>query len=179
MEQIAEALQEWVALYGMKIVAAAVILVLGRLAAIGVRALARRVLKKCHVDEDLISFAASAVYVAVMVFVVLVALGQLGIQVAALVVLAPMLYWLLLAATHIAIGSYIRRDAIRRTALLLDIPPWVWGLIGLTGGVLGLAAYWLANCCQFVRNQTINTADTTTKSTLSTEAAQSAPPAER
>ena len=161
MEQIAEALREWIALYGMKIVAAAVILVLGRLAARGVRALVRRVLTKRHVDEDLIPFATSAVYVAAMVFVMLVALGQLGVQVASLVVLAPTLYWLLLAATHIVIGSYVRRDAIRRTRLLLDIPHWAWGLIGLTGGVLGLAGYWLANCCQFVKNQTIEIDDTT------------------
>lgn len=179
MEQIAEGLREWIVLYGMKIVAAVVIVILGRLTAKGVRALVRRILTKSNVDEGLVTFTTSAVYVAAMVFVILVALGQLGISTASLVVFAPLLYWLLLATTHIVIGSYVRRDAIQRTRLLLDIPPWAWGLIGLTGGVLGLTVYWLANCCQFVRNQTITIDDTTTKSTLSSHAAPSAAPPER
>ena len=60
-----------------------------------------------------------------------------------------------LSVIHIALCICIWRDAGRRDSLLLGIPAWVWGLIGLTLGILGLAAHWLANCSRFVRDQTI------------------------
>lgn len=85
MEQIVAKAQEIIALYGLKIVAAIVILVLGRFAALFVRSLIKRLMQKSKMDKTLISFVASASYVAIMAFVIIAALGQLGIQTASFV----------------------------------------------------------------------------------------------
>ena len=80
MEGILSKLQEWVVLYGVNVVGAIVILIIGRWAAMVIRALVRKVLQRNRVDETLISFAASLTYAAVMAFVVIAALAKLGIQ---------------------------------------------------------------------------------------------------
>ena len=80
MEGILSKLQEWVVLYGVNVVGAIVILIIGRWAAMVIRALVRKVLQRNRVDETLISFAASLPYAAVMAFVVIAALAKLGIQ---------------------------------------------------------------------------------------------------
>ena len=71
-----------------------------------------------------------------------------------LVRLLPMLFWGCILAIHIALGWFIWRDAGHRDDLLIGISAWVWALIGLTGGVLGLIIYWSANCSQLVRRNT-------------------------
>jgi small conductance mechanosensitive channel len=80
-----EQAQHWILLYGLRIVAAIAILVVGRFAANIIRGLIRRVLRKSHVDETLVSFSASASYVAVMAFVIIAALGHLGLQTASFI----------------------------------------------------------------------------------------------
>jgi small conductance mechanosensitive channel len=69
-----------VALYGMNIVGAAVILLIGRwLVGVGAR-VAKKVMIHGKVDETLASFGANAVYFLGLAFVIIAALGQLGIQ---------------------------------------------------------------------------------------------------
>ena len=80
MESIVLKLQEWLAFYGLKVVAAVVILVLGRIAAGIIRRLFRTAMEKGRVEPTLISFVGSLVYVGIMAFVVIAALGQLGVQ---------------------------------------------------------------------------------------------------
>lgn len=80
MESIVLKLQEWLAFYGLKVVAAVVILVLGRIAAGIIRRLLRKAMEKGRVEVTLISFVTSLVYVGLMAFVVIAALGQLGVQ---------------------------------------------------------------------------------------------------
>ena len=80
MEGILSKLQEWVVLYGVNVVGAIVILIIGRWAAMVIRALVRKVLQRNRVDETLISFAASLTYAAMLAFVVIAALAKLGIQ---------------------------------------------------------------------------------------------------
>ena len=50
MEQIVVKLQEWIALYGLKVIAAVIILFVGRFAAKGICAIIRRMLQKGHKD---------------------------------------------------------------------------------------------------------------------------------
>ena len=59
MEQIIVKLQEWIALYGLKLVAAILILIIGRFAAKGIRVLIRRALQKSRIDDTLVSFVSS------------------------------------------------------------------------------------------------------------------------
>jgi small conductance mechanosensitive channel len=80
MEGVFVKVKELVALYGLKVIAALVILVLGRWAAKGVQKLTARILRRHSVDPAIVSFTESLVYVAMMTFIVLAALAQLGIQ---------------------------------------------------------------------------------------------------
>jgi small conductance mechanosensitive channel len=78
-------IQEWSVMFGMKVLAAVLILVIGRFVAIGLRKLIRRFLHKSRMDETIISFIASASYILLMTFVIIAALGQLGVQTASLI----------------------------------------------------------------------------------------------
>jgi hypothetical protein len=76
-----------------------------------------------------------------MLGVIWLVLAMLGIRVRYVVMwfvlsIGPFLFWCSLLAIHLAMGWYVWRDARKRVDLLIGIPPWVWGLMGLTGGVL-------------------------------------------
>ncbi len=79
-EQLMGRLQELLAFYGVKALAALAILFVGRLAARWVRRLVQDLLTRGQTDPMIVGFVASIAYVGMMVFVVLAALGQLGIQ---------------------------------------------------------------------------------------------------
>ena len=79
-EQLLGRLQDLLTLYGMKILAALAILFIGQLAARWARRVVLKLLTRGHMDPMIIGFVASIAYVGMMVFVVLAALGQLGIQ---------------------------------------------------------------------------------------------------
>lgn len=85
MEDIAGKLQGWVALYGLKAIAAVLIFVIGRFAATSARTLVKRMLTKSRVDAILVSFVTNVSYVTLMLFVIIAALGQLGVQTASFV----------------------------------------------------------------------------------------------
>jgi len=78
--EILTRIQELLAVYGLKVVAALAILFFGRIAAGWARRFAERLMRKGKTDPMIIGFVGSIVYVALMVFVVLAALGQVGIQ---------------------------------------------------------------------------------------------------
>lgn len=80
VEQIMDKAQELIALYGLNVIAAVAILILGRLAARIIKKVIENVMTKTKVDITLVSFVASLSYVALMAFVIIAALGQLGIQ---------------------------------------------------------------------------------------------------
>ena len=73
---------EYLTVYGMKVVAALVIFIIGRWVARGVANLIKRAMQKGKTDETLISFVGNLCYVALLAFVIIAALNQLGIQTA-------------------------------------------------------------------------------------------------
>jgi small conductance mechanosensitive channel len=73
-------LTAWAAFYGMRILAAAAIFVIGRWIARALRDLVGRLMAKREVDEILISFVGSLTYIALLAIVIIAALNQLGIQ---------------------------------------------------------------------------------------------------
>ena len=85
MEQVVLTLQEWIAVYGLKIIAAILILVIGCWVAKGVRSLVKRLMEKSKMDPTLISFVGALVYVGLMAFIIIAALGKLGIATASFV----------------------------------------------------------------------------------------------
>ena len=73
-------LQELLAFYGLKIVAAIVIFIVGRWIAKALKNVVKRMMAKGNVEEILISFVGNLTYIALLAFVIIAALNQLGIQ---------------------------------------------------------------------------------------------------
>lgn len=78
--QVIEKVWELATLYGLKVIAAIVILVVGRWVAMGVRKLVKRLMRKGKMEETITKFIGNLTYVVLLVFVILAALSQLGIQ---------------------------------------------------------------------------------------------------
>ncbi len=85
MQDIIETCKNYVALYGLDVIAAIAILILGRIAAGVSRSITRHVMQKSKVDETLISFCTNLVYVSVLTFMAIAALGKIGVQTASFV----------------------------------------------------------------------------------------------
>ena len=87
MDTIITKLQEWGAFQGLKIVAAIIVLIVGRWTAKAISKLVKRLLTKRNVDPTLISFVGNLAYIALLTFVVIAALAQLGIQTTSFIVI--------------------------------------------------------------------------------------------
>jgi small conductance mechanosensitive channel len=80
INQILEKVGELVTIYGLKVVAAIAIVVVGRWVAKFISNMLRKMMRKADLDETLRRFVGNMAYIALLVFVVLAALSQLGIQ---------------------------------------------------------------------------------------------------
>lgn len=80
MDQIVQKVWELITIYGIKVIAALIILLVGRWVAKIVSNIIKKMMRKAELDQTLLSFVGSLVYIALMAFVVLAALSQLGIQ---------------------------------------------------------------------------------------------------
>ena len=80
MENTFAKVWELLTVYGLKVIAAIVVFIVGRWIAKGLTGLAEKIMNKRKVDPTIVSFVANMTYIALLVFVVLAALGQLGIQ---------------------------------------------------------------------------------------------------
>ncbi|MBN1673648.1 MAG: mechanosensitive ion channel [Kiritimatiellae bacterium] len=85
MEQLVQKLQEWVAAYGLRVVGAVAILVVGRWVTMGIRAVLRKLMEKSKVESTLVSFVCSLAYVGMLTFLLIAALGILNIPTASFV----------------------------------------------------------------------------------------------
>ncbi|HEU20456.1 MAG TPA: mechanosensitive ion channel [Deltaproteobacteria bacterium] len=79
-ETIIPKLQEWATFYGLKIIAAVLIFIVGRWIAKLLRNILEKVMRKGDVDETLISFVGHLTYILLITVIVIAALNQLGIQ---------------------------------------------------------------------------------------------------
>jgi len=80
INQILEKVWELLTLYGLKVLAAIAIFIVGRWVAKIVAGVIRKMMTKADVDPTLRKFVANMAYIALLAFVVLAALNQLGIQ---------------------------------------------------------------------------------------------------
>jgi small conductance mechanosensitive channel len=72
--------QEMLTKFGLKIIAAILIFVIGRWVARLIQKVLEKTMQKAKADPVLIPFTVNLVYTAILVFVVIAALGQLGVQ---------------------------------------------------------------------------------------------------
>ena len=68
MEDIIDKIYQLLTVYGLKVLAAVAIFIVGRWVAKGVRKLVERIMKNGKVDSTLISFTANLVYIALLAF---------------------------------------------------------------------------------------------------------------
>ena len=85
MDAIIAKIYELLTLYGLRVLAAVIILILGRWISMGIKSFIRRIMTKSKVDETLVAFVCNLSYVALLAFVVIAALNQLGIQTASFI----------------------------------------------------------------------------------------------
>jgi small conductance mechanosensitive channel len=80
LEVILQRIWELITIYGIKVLAAIVIFIVGRWIAKGFRKLVRNVMGRRNVDQTITGFVGNLTYVLLLTFFVVAALGQLGIQ---------------------------------------------------------------------------------------------------
>jgi len=80
MENVIPKLQEWFALYGLRAIAAILIFIIGRWVARALRNMTRRMMTKKEVEPTIVSFVCNLVYITLLVFVVIAAINQIGVQ---------------------------------------------------------------------------------------------------
>ena len=96
MENLGDRIQELFALYGLDVLAAIVILVVGRWVAKFLSNLTSKVLTKSNVDVTLVKFVSNLVYIGLLVYVIIAALGRVGLETGSFIAV--------LAAAGFAIG---------------------------------------------------------------------------
>lgn len=132
MDQITQKINELIALWGMKVVAAIAILVIGRWVAKGVRVLIRKLMEKSKVEETLVSFVTSLAYVAMMAFVIIAAINKLNIQTASFVAV--------LGAAGLAVGLALQGSLANFASgvLMVIFKPFTVGDLVEAGGTMGV-----------------------------------------
>jgi len=85
MQSASDQLVIFITTYGLKIIGAIIILVIGRIVAGIGRRIVKRVLEKSKADPSIITFFQSLTYFLILTFAVLAALAKFGIQTASLV----------------------------------------------------------------------------------------------
>jgi len=85
MENVVEILMEWATAYGLKIVGAIALLVIGRIVVGILTGVVKRLMNRSKNDETLTKFVVSLTKIALMTFVFIAVLGTLGVQTASFV----------------------------------------------------------------------------------------------
>ncbi len=132
MENILNKVYQLLTVYGLKVLAALAIFIVGRWVAKGVRKLVQRLMTKANVDPTLISFTANMAYIGLLAFIVIAALGQLGIQTTSFIAV--------LGAAGLAIGLALQGSLSNFAAgfLLIIFRPFKVGDLIEGAGVFGV-----------------------------------------
>jgi small conductance mechanosensitive channel len=85
VEELVEVLSNLIATWGLRVIGALAVLIIGRIIAGSLRSTTRRLLERSKVDTTLVPFLASLVYYLVIAFVVIAVLGLFGIPTASLI----------------------------------------------------------------------------------------------
>jgi len=135
MERIDEIVQTVVNLlstWGLRVIGAIALLLIGRLVAGAVRRGMRRMFEKAKIDQTLVPFLSSLAYYAVLAFVVIAVLGVFGIPTASFVAV--------LGAAGLAVGLALQGTLSNFSSgvMLLFFRPFRVGDLIETAGILGV-----------------------------------------
>ena len=131
-EAILQSLIEGISSYGIQILAALAIFIIGRIVANLITRALRATMEKRKVEPSLISFASSLTHAALLVFIVLAALGKLGVQTTSFVAV--------IGAAGLAIGLALQGSLSNFAAgvLILIFKPYKVGDYVVAGGGEGI-----------------------------------------
>ena len=131
MEHILVQIKEILAIYGIRVIGALAIFIIGRWVSKGLRNLLRRIMTRSNVDQTLISFVCNLSYVAMLAFVIIAALGNLGIQTTSIIAV--------MGAAGLAIGLALRGSLSNFAAgiMLIVFRPFKLGDFIEGGGTSG------------------------------------------
>lgn len=132
MEQWIEQLRTVFTDFGLRIIAAIVIFIIGRWAASLVRKAVKRLMARSNSDPTLVSFTSNLAYIAVLAFIIAAALAKLGVQTASFVAV--------LGAAGLAVGLALQGSLSNFAAgvLLLILRPFKAGDYVEAGGTAGI-----------------------------------------
>lgn len=130
-ESILQTITEIVSTYGIKILAAAAIFIVGRFVANILTKAFRRGLESRKVEPSLVGFSCSMVHAGLLVFVIIAALGKLGIQTTSFVAIV--------GAAGLAVGLALQGSLSNFAAgvLILIFKPYKVGDYVVAGGAEG------------------------------------------
>jgi small conductance mechanosensitive channel len=128
---ITDQLLVFITTYGIKILGAILILVLGRIAAGMGRRIVKKMLEKSKTDPSIVSFVGSVTYIVILLFAILATLAKFGIQTASFIAI--------LGAAGLAIGFALQGSLANFAAgvLLLVLRPFTVNDYIMGGGVAG------------------------------------------
>ena len=127
-----ETAQELLTKFGLKIIAAILIFVIGRFVAKLLKKLLQKTMERTKVDAAVVGFTCSLAHAAIMVFVILAALGQVGIQTTSFIAV--------LGAAGLAVGLALQGSLANFAAgvLILLFRPYKVGDFIEAGGATGV-----------------------------------------
>ena len=130
--QIAGVIKTLLATYGLKIIAAILIFVIGRIVANLIKKLVVKILQKNNCDTIVVNFVGNVTYIFLLAFVVLAALGQLGIATTSFIAI--------IGAAGLAIGLALQGSLANFAAgfLLIIFRPFKVGDYVEAGGTAGI-----------------------------------------
>jgi small conductance mechanosensitive channel len=131
-QETIDSIVEFVTFYGMKIVAALIIFLIGKWIAKLVRGLLRKSMEKNNVDQTLVGFLSAIAYYLLMVAVIITAVSQLGVQTTSFVAV--------LGAAGLAVGLALQGSLSNFASgvLLIMFRPFKVGDFVEAGGVMGV-----------------------------------------
>lgn len=129
---IVDKVKDVIALYGLDILSAIAILIIGRIVAGLIKSLIAKMMKRAGVEETLVKFSASLAYVGLMAFVIVAALGRLGIQTTSFIAI--------LGAAGLAVGLALQGSLANFAAgvLMMIFKPFKVGDFVEAGGAAGV-----------------------------------------
>jgi len=131
MEDVLDKIYEYIATYGLNVLAAALIFFIGKWLARILTNLLEKMMQKTNLDATLVSFVKHISYIGLLVFVVIAALGKLGVQTTSFIAV--------IGAAGLAVGLALQGSLANFAAgvLLIIFKPFKVGDFIEGGGSLG------------------------------------------
>jgi small conductance mechanosensitive channel len=131
MESIWQVVKDNAAVYGVRLITAAIVFFIGWWIAKAIAAGAARIMRRAHIDPTLIGFIRTLLYFGLLVFVIIAALDRVGVQTTSLVAI--------LGAAGLAVGLALKDTLANFGAgvLIIIFKPFGMGDFVEAGGVMG------------------------------------------